>query len=374
MNPVIKNPSEERNQYRFTLEGVNVSIANAIRRTILSDIKTVVIDTEKTVFEINTTRMHNEILKQRLSCIPVFHKDLDDFPDKHVVEIDVKNETESITFITTKDFKIKEKDGSRHLTEDARNQVFPPNPITQTYIDFTCLRPSITSNIQQEQVKCIAGFSIGTAKQNGAYSVVSKCSYENTIDVAQGADRWDALEQGYKEKGMPEDEIHVEKQNFHLLDAQRCFYPNSFTFVVETIGVFTNQEIVRKACIVLQNSFVDFIELLEIDGVPIVQSEYSKEYSTMENSFDLILEDKDYTFGKVLEYVLYAEFFDTTTKESRILDFCGFKKFHPHNKDSIIRIAFNQKMEKNDVKGKIKHACTLASELFTEIHGKIPAR
>ena len=69
---------------KFTLSDINVSLANAIRRTILSDIPTVIFKTfpyeknQATIY-INTSRLNNEILKQRLGCIPIHIKD-DDFP------------------------------------------------------------------------------------------------------------------------------------------------------------------------------------------------------------------------------------------------------------------------------------------------------
>ena len=46
MNPKLNNISEEGDVLRFTLHGLNVSLANAIRRTILSDIPIVVIETD----------------------------------------------------------------------------------------------------------------------------------------------------------------------------------------------------------------------------------------------------------------------------------------------------------------------------------------
>lgn len=81
MDPKIANVSEDGDIYRFTLSGVNVSFANALRRTILSDIPVTCIETEtyetnKANFLINTSRLHNEILKHRLSCIPIHNKDL----------------------------------------------------------------------------------------------------------------------------------------------------------------------------------------------------------------------------------------------------------------------------------------------------------
>ena len=46
MNPTISNISNADDVYRFTLSGVNVSLANAIRRVCLSEIDTNAIRTE----------------------------------------------------------------------------------------------------------------------------------------------------------------------------------------------------------------------------------------------------------------------------------------------------------------------------------------
>jgi DNA-directed RNA polymerase alpha subunit len=81
MNPAISQVSEDGDLLGFTLSGINLCFANALRRTILSDIPCVVIHTE--TYETNqcnitknTGRLHNEILKHRLSCIPIHTSDL----------------------------------------------------------------------------------------------------------------------------------------------------------------------------------------------------------------------------------------------------------------------------------------------------------
>ena len=76
MNPQIQITSEDENQLKFTISGANVSIVNGIRRVLLSNIPTVVFKTfpyseNKCDITKNTTRFNNEILKQRLSCIPI---------------------------------------------------------------------------------------------------------------------------------------------------------------------------------------------------------------------------------------------------------------------------------------------------------------
>ena len=72
---------EEDGVMTFTIANIDVSYVNAIRRTILSDIpivcfKTTPYEQNKANIVINTTRLNNEILKQRLSCIPIFIKNL----------------------------------------------------------------------------------------------------------------------------------------------------------------------------------------------------------------------------------------------------------------------------------------------------------
>ena len=42
-------------------------------------------------FEVNTTRLNNEILKQRLSCIPIHIKDLEMPLQDYIMELDIIN-------------------------------------------------------------------------------------------------------------------------------------------------------------------------------------------------------------------------------------------------------------------------------------------
>ena len=82
MNPIVEQFSEKNDELTFTISGINVSLANAIRRTILSDIDIVVFRTSpyernEANILVNTSRLNNEIIKQRLSCIPIFIKNLE---------------------------------------------------------------------------------------------------------------------------------------------------------------------------------------------------------------------------------------------------------------------------------------------------------
>ena len=375
MEPVVKNLSDDANALYFTLQGVEVSLANALRRTILSDIPTVVIETdtyEKNQCNIitNTGRLHNEILKQRLSCIPIHStvlRDTEDekaLPGNYQLVVDVKNDTDNNIYVTTEDFKLRDKKTGTMLSKEEQEKLFPglfpKNVQTQSYIDFARLRPGIGNDIPGEQISLVSDFSVNVAKTNSMYNVVSKCAYGNTPDKEKAVIIWDKQEASLRQSGESESDIKMLKENFRILDAQRQYIPNSFDFVVESVGVYDNRDIIRKACAVLQNKFIDIVQMIDTGVLSILTSETS-----MDHCYDIKLEEEDYTIGKVLEYLLYSKFYE----KQEILSFCGFKKFHPHDTNSTIRVAFNEKQEKSVVGTLLREVCVDAQQVFKDIYG-----
>lgn len=366
MNPTLTHLSEDHDLMKFSLSHINVSLANALRRTIINDIPIVVLGTEiyqdnKCKIDINTGRLHNELVKQRLSSIPVFisdEKEMETFPDKYILVVDVKNDTDVMKYATTEDFKIRQKDGEKFLSVDEVRSIFPPDTMTRDYIDFVRLRPRIGDSIPGEQIKLTCEFSISSAKTNGMYNVVSKCTYGNTPDLEKGDEAWEERQQKLAEENATKDEIEFQKRNFFLLDAQRYYIPDSFDFQIQTVGVFDNKKLIKKACSILRNSFLTMHKDLESDVVPIRPS-----LTTIENSYDITLIDTDYTIGKVLEYFLYDKYYI----DEKILVFCGFKKVHPHDSDSIIRVAYKDPTEKHILKQHLRDVCVSAAELFHKI-------
>ena len=114
--PEVENGADNKGMLTFTIKNTNVSIANALRRIILSDIKTVVIDTDDDSINIseNTTRFHNEILKQRLGCIPVHITEFDNIENLQL-ELHQQNNKDSLMYVTTSDFKIKDIVTNKYL-------------------------------------------------------------------------------------------------------------------------------------------------------------------------------------------------------------------------------------------------------------------
>ena len=361
--PVVKHGSENKGILTFTLENTNVSIANALRRTILSDIDTVVFNTNNDNINIekNTTRFHNEILKQRLGCIPVHIKD-HDIIENLVIELDATNTQDSIVYVTTNNFQIKNKLNGKYLTENEVKSIFPPNKITKEYILFTRLRPTISADIPGEIIKLQANLKIGNAKEDGMYNVVSTCSYGFTPDKVEQHNQWQEISQKLEENNITATKIEQERKNWYTLQAKRIYIPNSFDFKVESIGVFTNRELIHLAC----DNIIKRLNIISTksDNQSI---ELIRNTTSMMNSTDIILPNEDYTIGKVLEYILHMEYY----KKVNLLTYVGFIKKHPHDDFSIIRISgFSDELDlTNDtnIYRILTFACNASVKLFDSI-------
>jgi len=370
MNPQIQKVQNNGDIFTFTLSGVNVSIANALRRTIISDIPTVVFETEpyeknKANILVNTSRLNNEILKQRLSCIPIHIQDLDINLDNYLLEVDVENLTDTIMYATTEDFKIKNIETGKYLNDKETRDIFPPNDQTGYYIDFVRLRPRISDEIHGEKIHLTCSFSIKTVKDNSMYNSVSTCSYGYTPDYVKIEDVLNQKKQEWKDNGLKESEIDFEVKNWKLLDALRITKEDSFDFIIQSIGVFLSVDIVRKACVILINKLNSLKDVIETDTIVIVESK-----TTMMNCYDVVLKNEDYTLGKVIEFVLYNNYFDLG-QEDAILTYCGFKKMHPHDTDSLIRLAFKSNTEIEMIKSYLLICIQDALTVFTNIKNEL---
>ena len=367
MDPTLISVSEDHDLYKFTLANINVSLANALRRVILSDIPVLVLGTDvykdnACSIEINTGRLHNELVKHRLGNIPVHisnQKELETFPKEYQLEVDIINDSDTTKIVTTEDFRIKHKETGKYMVKEEVKSIFPPNSLTGCYIDFIRLRPQIGTSIKGEQIKLLCDFTVSTSRQNGMYSVVSKCTYCNTPDITKIDEAWEQKRQKLLKEEVTENELKMEKKNFYLLDAQRFFKENSFDFSIQTIGQYENKALIKKGCDILTEKLKQMIFGLESDIVPITISE-----TTTQNSYDVILENEDYTIGKVLEYILYETFYE----KQEIFSFCGFKKFHPHDTDSIIRIAYKTPTDKHMLRQHLKQACVSGISVFEKIN------
>lgn len=342
----ISNMDETNGLLKFVISDINVSYINGIRRIILSSIPCYVFRSEpyeKNEINIikNKTRLNNELIKQRISCIPIHINDLNNFPfNDYIVELNVKNTTNNKMIVTTENFVLKNIKTNNIISINETRKIFPPDPITGDFINIVKLRPKLSDNQNEEEIHLEAGINIGTAEENGMFNVVSTCAYGNTKDPLLIKEKWGEIEKDLKEKKTSKEDIEKIKKDWMLLDSKRYYIEDSYDFIIESIGIYSNFKLLELACSILIKNIYKTLDNIKnnsdyIDNV----------YDTMDNVYIITLYKEDYTVGKILEYNMYKKYFEN----EKVLNYVGFLKKHPHNDFSIIKISTKQILSKDEI-------------------------
>lgn len=343
----------------FRIENVDVSIVNGLRRIILSDIPIYGFrgfphkDNKINILK-NTTRFNNEIMKQRIGCLPVHIPVENEEAIYYKFILNVKNDREDNTtmYVTTKDFQIIDTRTDRELSREEVETIFPRNNITKNHILITRLRPKMSDDFLGEEFHMETTLEIVTAKLDGVYNVVETCSYQNTPDKDPIR-----IENAWKLKeatltALSEIEMAKERKNWEIHDTQRLYIPNSYEFIIESIGIYTNRQLLKKACDIM-------IAKLET----VVPSEF--EYKKMNTHIMKVkLNNEDYTFGKVMEYGLYHMYYELT----RGITLVNFRKLHPHNSFGILRMDFKvDDTEEDEIKERFMEYYLKVKDIMKQI-------
>ncbi len=380
MNPVISNKKERDDELSFMISNIHVSFVNGIRRTILSEIPTAVFktfpyDESNCKIATNTSRFNNEILKQRLSCIPIHLPDLSIPLGNLIMKLKHKNESGTIEYVTTEKFQIYDEGIGKLLSEETVRQIFPPNKITNDYIDFVKLRPSFLKNTSGsttngEEIDMSCRMSIDIAKTNSMFNVVSKATYSNVlISTEELNKKYDDYLSTLKDaEKFSDEELTLNKNDWFSLNAKRYYITNSFNFTITSLGVFSNKNILLKACSIIDEKFKSYINASETISLgQEAPFELVSNTSFAENCYDLVLKNEDYTVGKIIEFVLYTNLLEEPDEKSLKLIYVSFIKNHPHDTDSRVRLIFSDEQSESDVMQQILDQFVKIQEIITNL-------
>jgi DNA-directed RNA polymerase subunit L len=357
-NPLINNKGKIKNVLKFTMSNTNKSIANGLRRTMLSDVPSIII-TDINISK-NTTQFNNQIIEQRLSCVPV-HIDTEKDVGELEMVLDMENNSDRLVNITTEDIRIRNAGLDKWSSPEEQHKIFPPNPYTKDFILLSRLKTKISSEIPGESLKLTAKFGIGTPKDNGSYNVVSTSSYGFTPDKILNHSKKQDYETSLKEKDLDQKDIDNHLENWDNHNYKRNYIEGSFDFSVESVGSILESEIVKKACNIINVGLQNIIDNKEPNTWV-----FKKDEIALANSYDIVIQNIDYTLGKIIEYVIFEEYF----KNQNILSFSGFIKPHPHDEHSIIRIAFKKTKDNTEenVESILVGACKIGQRIYSSIY------
>lgn len=332
----VTDIKHSNNETSFSLTNINNSLANALRRIIISEFQTVGFRYHETSTDIkiltNNTKFHNEYIAHRISMIPLHGVVPSNFDiAKYKFVINKKNTTNNKIYITSEDFEVYEKDDQEKwfLNKEKGQSFFKPNKISKDYILICTLKENISSEVEELHIECLPSISNGL--ENIHYSPVSKCVLFNRINDS-------IYQQKIKEltEGKNPSEVEDIVKNFDYLESERCFIkdkdgePFEFTMSMESIGTFSNNDI-----------FLGSLRLL-IDKIQLFNSniQENKLKMTFSNevdfkAIDIVIPNENHTLGNIFQTYLYKYFMLSDQR----LSFVGYDKVHPLDHHIILRIS-----------------------------------
>jgi DNA-directed RNA polymerase subunit L len=352
---------------RFILENTSTTIANTIRRLVLTETRSAGFRADLTnsadpgvTIRKNTSAIFNEMLAHRMTLVPLGVRNLDSFdPKRYECVLHIKNEVrgpitpDTLRHVSASDFIVRERqeDGSfADLGTAGAAALFPVDPITKQSALIITLRPQWNPEQPAEEVDLTAYPVIGRGREYMGFCPVSQCSFENTRDedpVRQERffTEWlAAFKKVADPSALTAEQAATHRQEWMTLGVQRCFQvddrgePNSFSFTVESVGVRPVPDIVAegiRAAIDLVAPYADSEKTIEELGLTI------QPIDSRMNGVDVLFEDQEHTLGNLLQTLITEEYLEREAADSPIT-FAGYKVRHPLHRAMTLRIGIRE--------------------------------
>lgn len=354
---------------RFVLENTSTTVANTLRRCILTETRSVSFRADLTnatdpgvVIRKNTSVIFNEMLAHRLTLIPLGVRRIDAFdPSRYECILRVKNDTKgpisnsTLRHVKAGDFIVREKqaDGSFAEVGAAANAaLFPADSITKDTPLIVTLRPQWNPEQPPEEVDLTAYPVIGTGREFIGFSPVSQCSYENTPDTDpvrrdQFFNEWLAAFKKIADPSSVDPTVLANhRREWETMAIQRCFKvdpatgeANSFNFTVESVGIRPVPDIVAegiRAVIQLVTPYTDSETPSEEVGIRVQPVD-----SRMNAGIDVMFDDQEHTLGNLLQTMITEIYLDKEMPDSPIT-YCAYKVKHPLQRIMTLRLAIRE--------------------------------
>ena len=320
----------EEDYLEFEVKNINISLANAIRRIVLSEVETIAVNDKDVNILENTCPLHNEYISHRISLIPIhqnFKLDIDNLSDlefyiakKNTKNVPIENEQLSILEITTNNIQIFNKKTDSWVS---------PNIIFDGEYLITKL------NLKQ---KFLASFKLssGTASQHSRWQCVNTIAYRYKVKADLKPN------QEYDKINLEEERDWIKKKGSEE--------PEAFLFYLESIGKISPMKIIQKSLEILKEKCLKFNQYIK---------ENKEELSWLKNGIlELEYEGETHTLGNLISTIGLEMLGED--------DFIGYRIIHPMLNKFILRL----KIAENDNKEEhIKILMNLVDRIINHIEG-----
>lgn len=371
----FKDIQKNDNKISFIVEDIDVSILNSIRRTILSDIPNVAFDFEPYEFDnkkvyiiTNTCSLHNEIILQRLSMIPLkfTENEINDFhPLKYKFKLSKTNNTNKMLNVTTGDIQIFDENDKKYSDSFIR-KIFPKNKISDDFILLTKLKPNNYDKDKGDSIEINMIASKKTAKDYAGFGYVSQCVYHNIVDKDKAKQALKELKE--KNKNLNSKELEDVEKDFNTLDKFRHFKtnkydePNSFQFDIESEARVSPEYLFFKSIEIIKGRLQRLLENIIDNKITI------NKIKNTENLYEFIIENEGHTIGNLIQSILYN--IHIRENEKKDINFIGYKCPHPLENTLIINIRFTNNINSTEVNAIFRKGITDIQDILDNINKK----
>lgn len=331
---MFRNVELNKNTATFEIYNVDLSVVNAIRRTILTDIPAISFRGEdEPSLEIikNNGPLHNEILLHRFGLIPIHfnEEETESFnPDDYEFELNVENNGNNMINVTTNDINIR-KNGNE-LTSKEKQRLLPYNSITKDYILITRLRSGEHLHVRGKAVQ-------GTSRLHAGFSPVSLCTFSFIQDSV------------------------LSSQVSSILDKERAYQrneygdPTAYKFEIECESGLRPKYLVTKVFEIIQQKLEKTI--IELHQEP---SDYVS-YGPSEKGvgYDFVFQNEDDTYGNLLQSLMFNHYLrdKKPTERGHHVTYVGYVCPHPLESVMILNIVIDGNATVNDYVEALTEQC-----------------
>jgi len=402
MQVTITDIQNDKGALQFVLSGdyeygLDKSVVNAIRRTLLNDIPTVAFETSEDIdvndrdLKINTNNspLHNEMLAHRISLIPLYldpelflktwffdchvkhdtskpfrfitANDMNIYPLRQdlidrindmrdeAIETDPRDEQSLRELLATNDPDNYDQSDSSRLTQKDKDEILRPYEFRgdKTYCLINELKSTGTKDVHQE-VHFFGSPSVKTAQTDSRYQAVSQAAYSFLKDddlIRQ------TLEDKIKLQEIPEDEKSQFTRKFMLGESARYFKrdkdnePNQYLFKIKSTHFWTSEDLFKKALDLLMGS----CETLKQELLKILQEKVSSVSVDVIDDHNIVytINNQSHSLGNLLQSHIVRRIIQSeegTPNDSLLLS-CGYKKPHPLKEELKLFISVDPNQE-----------------------------
>jgi DNA-directed RNA polymerase subunit L len=387
--PPLSTDSSHKSTGHFLLTNTSTTIANTLRRMILTETRSVGFRNSTQEgsggiqIEKNTSVVFNEMIVHRLSLLPLGVRKLDDFDvARYKCVLRVRNDEKglisnhTIRHVTARDFRVYEKQENGEFVDvgpEISAIMFPADPITGDTCLLLSLRPQWNPDQPPEEIDLVAFPAIGTGRENMGFSPVSQCSFENTLDpdpVRQEkffSDWMSEFKKIDRADAVPPGTLENYKKEWETMAKQRCFQvdeknePNSFTFTVESVGIRSVSEIVAEGITATLHLLAPYRSVSAASSDILIQPADSRM-----KGVDITFTGQEHTLGNLLQTVISDSLVGSL--ESPVT-FVGYKVRHPLHREMTLRLGFREETE--DMNTRVYEIISAAANTLYDTFAKL---